>query len=259
MYDQASIRSTIDLDLTPEQKEDLLASDSVWSDVVRVIRKTKNEGQLEQLQWRVEVRKWKEEKDRVTKFRVRLHWLEGEAKLYWRHSGHRRRKEFCKEEKVEEAKPGSIINHGESLKISKKEMQQHVRISVQMDIMADVNQNDGRLEDDANAREDFGLLLDSGDMADMSIVCGQQEFPCHKIILSCRSPVLEALFSHRDFEENQRSRIEIEDFEPFEVKQFLKFAYCNKCDFYQVDPWRLLALGDKYLMKSLTNYCAKVI
>jgi len=42
--------------------------------------------------------------------------------------------------------------------------------------------------------QDFGLLFTSSEYADITIVCGDKTFKCHKIILASRSPVFKTMF-----------------------------------------------------------------
>ncbi len=109
--------------------------------------------------------------------------------------------------------------------------------------------------------EDFGHMLDSGDNADVHLVCGDASFPCHKMLLAARSLVFKAMFfGQGDYKEGKKGgRVVIKEFEPAEVKQFLRFIYSGKCDFNKVDPWQVLALADKYDVKMLNQICCEVI
>ncbi len=111
-----------------------------------------------------------------------------------------------------------------------------------------------------DALEDFGHMLDSGDNADAHLVCGDASFPCHRSLLAARSTVFKTMFfSQGNFLEGQNGQVVIEEFEPNEVKQFLRFVYSGKCDFNEVDPWQVLTLADKYDVKMLNQVCCQVI
>ncbi len=94
-----------------------------------------------------------------------------------------------------------------------------------MSIQNTVSPGDVRVMKDT--LEDFGLMLDSGDNADVHLVCGDASFPCHKSLLAARSPVFKAMFfGPGNYKEgNNGGQVVIEDFEPAEVKQFPRFIY----------------------------------
>ncbi len=61
--------------------------------------------------------------------------------------------------------------------------------------------------------------------SDVTIVCGNATFPCHKFVLSVASPVLKAMFSHAAMKENVDNIVKIEDFSEDVVETFLKMCY----------------------------------
>ena len=71
------------------------------------------------------------------------------------------------------------------------------------------------------------------------------EFPAHKVILSARSSVFEAMFSHDQFVENKSNRVEIEDISKEVMEALLKYIYSG--DIAQVKQYavELLEAADK--------------
>ena len=49
--------------------------------------------------------------------------------------------------------------------------------------------------------------FNSGDFSDVTLMCGERNFPCHKIILSARSDVFKAMFSHENTKEGQTNQV----------------------------------------------------
>ncbi len=112
-----------------------------------------------------------------------------------------------------------------------------------------------------DALQDFGHMLSSNDTADAQLVCRDTKFPCHRSVLAARSSVFKAMFyGPGKFKESKKNcRVVIEEFQPEEVKQFLRFVYSGVCDFKEVDPWHILTLADKYDVEMLNKFSCQVI
>ena len=52
----------------------------------------------------------------------------------------------------------------------------------------------------------------SGEFSDVTLVCGEKQFPCHKFILSARSDVFKAMFSHENTKEGQTNTVRTTDY-----------------------------------------------
>ena len=46
-----------------------------------------------------------------------------------------------------------------------------------------------------------------GQFSDVTLVCAEKKFPCHKVILSARSDVFKAMFSHENTKEGQTNQV----------------------------------------------------
>ena len=53
---------------------------------------------------------------------------------------------------------------------------------------------------------DLSFSPDTG-FSDVTLVCGERNFGCHKVILSKRSDVFAAMFSHSDTEESKTNKV----------------------------------------------------
>ncbi len=93
--------------------------------------------------------------------------------------------------------------------------------------------------------------------ADCKLVCGGQEFPCHRFMLSARSNVFRAMFGHAETVEAREGRVDLDDTaEPEVLRQFLRFVYTDDFDdksFGTVS--RLLPLAERYNVKRLSDMC----
>ena len=63
------------------------------------------------------------------------------------------------------------------------------------------------------------------DSADVSLVCGERQFPCHKTILMSRSDVFAAMFSHSHTTESTAKKVKIDDTDPDTLERFLRYVW----------------------------------
>ena len=105
--------------------------------------------------------------------------------------------------------------------------------------------------------QDYAALHKNGDMADVTIVCDGARFPAHKLILSARSEVFAAMFSHKDTLESQKKEILIKDTDKHTMDIFLRFVYDatqpQNLSFEALAE--LLRVADKYQVPSLIHFC----
>ncbi|KAI0858645.1 BTB/POZ protein [Xylaria cubensis] len=76
-------------------------------------------------------------------------------------------------------------------------------------------------------------LLSSGDYADFKIVCKDQEFQVHKIIVCAQSPVIAAALKGY-FEESKTNTYHVTDFDPTIVKCMIDYMYAG--EYAQMPP-----------------------
>ena len=94
------------------------------------------------------------------------------------------------------------------------------------------------------------------EQSDIKIVCDDEEFPCHKFILSSRSDVFQVMFSTKESREELDGILKIDDISAQTMRTFLKFMYKDALDKEDIDP-NLLIAAEKYNVKRLKNICTR--
>jgi len=105
--------------------------------------------------------------------------------------------------------------------------------------------------------EQFGTLFGNKKFSDVKIRCGKEEFHCHKIILSGRSSVFEAMFQS-DMIENYLEEVVIDNFKPEVVKEMLHFIYTGSTSTGNITGpigKDLLGAADQYQLDILKSMC----
>ncbi|XP_033216189.1 uncharacterized protein LOC117172404 [Belonocnema kinseyi] len=95
-------------------------------------------------------------------------------------------------------------------------------------------------------------------LSDVLIVVKEKQFHAHKVILVANSPVFLGMFSHQMIE-NISSKLEIDDFEPKVVKEFLRYLYTGKISNWDNYIDKLFAIAHKYQVEDLKNECALLL
>jgi len=110
-----------------------------------------------------------------------------------------------------------------------------------------------------NIVEDFGRLLSNSILTDVTLFVedGQgekREFHAHKAILTVRSPVFAAMFSHDCTQESVQNLVNITDIKPEVLSLLLIFIYTGKIE--QLDQYakELLMAADKVCLTWLNSY-----
>ena len=99
--------------------------------------------------------------------------------------------------------------------------------------------------------EDMGNVFHAGKYTDVTIVCQDREFPCHKAILTGRSSVFEAMFSH-NFKEAEENKVEVvEDIDADTFEEMLIFMYSGKVENLKKNAANLMVVGEKYDLQDL--------
>lgn len=65
----------------------------------------------------------------------------------------------------------------------------------------------GPAELNAKLGDQLSEAFNGGQFSDVTLVCGDKKFPCHKFILSARSDVFKAMFSHENTKEVQTNQV----------------------------------------------------
>ncbi len=101
----------------------------------------------------------------------------------------------------------------------------------------------------------FTNLLNSGELSDVKLVCKGVALKCHKLVLSARSDVFKAMFSHKDAQEEQTNIVNIVDSTPDCVLEMVNFMYTDDCTHMKEHALGLLPLADKYNVSRLKLKC----
>ena len=105
------------------------------------------------------------------------------------------------------------------------------------------------LKNDSSHQGDIEKLLNSGDLADMTLECQDEtELKCHRLILASASPVFKAmLYSHNTTEKTEKI-VRIEEMDPTTVKRMLVHMYTGKMerDLNLANLILLLKAADRY-------------
>lgn len=104
-------------------------------------------------------------------------------------------------------------------------------------------------------QENFKHCFENKKFCDVTLIVRGQEFPAHKVILACRSPVFSAMFTH-DMKEKRENKVEISDMEPEVLQEVLRFIYCGYVNNAQRLAPELLVVADKYQLDGLADLCA---
>ncbi|XP_057319022.1 speckle-type POZ protein B-like [Microplitis mediator] len=102
--------------------------------------------------------------------------------------------------------------------------------------------------------DDLKELYDSKSNSDVILVVGNEKFNAHKLILSTRSPVFSAMFTH-EMKEKRDSEVTIPDIDPEIFNKLLEFIYTDKITNLDADAAYLLEAADKYQLLNLKSLC----
>ncbi|XP_057317899.1 speckle-type POZ protein B-like [Microplitis mediator] len=102
--------------------------------------------------------------------------------------------------------------------------------------------------------DDFKELYDSKINSDVILVVGNEKFKAHKIILSARSPVFLAMFTH-EMKEKRDNEVTIPDIEPEIFNKLLEFIYTDDINNLDMDAASLLEAANKYQLLKLKSLC----
>lgn len=97
------------------------------------------------------------------------------------------------------------------------------------------------------------------EFADVHLVCDDRRLPAHKFILSARSDVFAAMFSHKRTTECQRNEVIITDTEPDILEAMLRFIYTDHCPLTRENAGGLLTAADKYNLPRLKGQCEEFL
>lgn len=96
-------------------------------------------------------------------------------------------------------------------------------------------------------------------MCDVIITVGNKEYAAHRLILCASSDVFEAMLMKPEWSEWHESKIELQELPQCAsvFHLFLEYFYTGKIIITHTNVMAILALADKYMVKSLTQVCIK--
>jgi hypothetical protein len=106
--------------------------------------------------------------------------------------------------------------------------------------------------------QDIEKSFNSEKFSNIKIVCCNETFFCHKIILASRSDVFATMFNMPSYTENQTGVVQVDDFDAKTMKIVLSYIYGNKINKNDGDIDLLLA-ADKYNLPGLVQCCERSI
>ncbi|XP_057317942.1 speckle-type POZ protein B-like [Microplitis mediator] len=104
--------------------------------------------------------------------------------------------------------------------------------------------------------DDLKELYGSKMNSDVILVVGDTKFKAHKIILSARSPVFLAMFTH-EMKEKKENTVTIPDIDPEIFEKILEFIYTDNIDDLDANAECLLESANKYQLLKLKSLCEK--
>jgi len=111
-----------------------------------------------------------------------------------------------------------------------------------------------QLETSNRLSQDISAIFDNGRFSDCTVVCDSREFHCHKNILSARSTVFEAMFTH-DMTENRSSLVDIVDLDGDIVNDMINYIYSGRVENLDQKADRLISAAEKYDLGELKGLC----
>ncbi|XP_073841517.1 speckle-type POZ protein-like [Musca autumnalis] len=105
---------------------------------------------------------------------------------------------------------------------------------------------------------DYAKMIAKEEYSDITLIARNgYEFKAHKVILSGRSKVFDAML-RGDFEEAKTNRITIDDMDAEVMKEFLAFIYTgNKIP--KEMSFDLFSAGNKYALRDLETMCEHIL
>jgi hypothetical protein len=97
-------------------------------------------------------------------------------------------------------------------------------------------------------------LFGSRALSDVTLVCEDTEFPCHKVLLACRSEFFKALFTE-NIKEVSENRVAIRGVRPDILELILKFIYTDRIDSSDIS-WDLFEAATTYGVARLDRLCS---
>jgi len=112
----------------------------------------------------------------------------------------------------------------------------------------------------AKVGEDLFKAFESQEFCDFDIVCEDKVIKCHKVVLSCRSPVFKAMLLH-NMEESTLQKVEPKNFDFDTMYLVLKYMYKGEIEKALLDKHAdsIFKAADYYEINDLKKICEKIL
>ena len=108
--------------------------------------------------------------------------------------------------------------------------------------------------------QDMAAMMKDADDADFTIKCDGKEFLAHKFMLSARSSVFAAMFSHKETKECATGEVNVTDCEEETMDMFLRYIYTGKLTEASFEvAEKLVNVAAKYNVQSLIAACTEIL
>lgn len=95
-------------------------------------------------------------------------------------------------------------------------------------------------------------------LADVTLLVGDQELPCHRSLLALNSPYFHAMFAG-DFAESFSARVELRDVEPAAVGQLVDFVYTGRLTITQTNVEALTRSASRLHFPTVQKVCGRYL
>lgn len=95
-------------------------------------------------------------------------------------------------------------------------------------------------------------------LADVTLLVGDQELPCHRSLLALNSPYFHAMFAG-DFAESFSARVELRDVEPAAVGQLVDFVYTGRLTITQSNVEALTRSASRLHFPTVQKVCGRYL
>jgi hypothetical protein len=102
-------------------------------------------------------------------------------------------------------------------------------------------------------------LFSEGEYSDVKIICEDQTFQCHKLILASQSDVFKAMLFTNQFTENITGTVQVDDINAKTIKTVIKYMYQKKITEDEAMDLNLIVAANKYNIVDLVSKCEKII
>ena len=108
--------------------------------------------------------------------------------------------------------------------------------------------------------QDMASAKKNTETADVQIICGGKTFNAHRFVLSARSSVFAAMFSHKETKESETGIVELSDCEADTMEWFVTYLYEGILpqESFQVAE-KLIHVATKYQVQSLIDACQIIL